>query len=245
METKQAEGREDGEDLNDQTPAVNDCWKRIGVWGHEEPRCHELERYIHCTNCPVYAETGRSLLDRPIPSGYTQEWSTQLADSANESVNSTSPMVIFRIGSEWLSLSTRVFQEVVEMRAMHRIPNNQSTVLRGLVNIRGELQICASLGRLLGFDRRFESEARPDDEIHSGNVYARLVVVKHMDGRYAFPVSEVCGIYRFSESDIQGIPATAEYGMSNYLRGLIRWEDKHVGCLDEELMFSALGRKLS
>ena len=80
-------------------------------------------------------------------------------------------IVIFRIGPEWLALPTRVFQEIAERRTVHSLPHRQHGVVLGLINIRGELLICVSLGQLLGLEQvPFREKSR--------TTYDRLVVTE-------------------------------------------------------------------
>jgi len=219
---------------------INDCWNRIGVWGNEKPRCPELDKVIHCANCKVYSSSGRLLLDRAADPEYIKTWTEQLKQIKKKKDQNSLSVVVFRIAEEWLALPARLFQEVVDMRVVHRVPHAKSGVLKGLVNIRGELQLCVSLGRLLGVDKR----AASSDDATQG-IYARLVVFSDKENRYVFPVSEVKGIYRYGSIDLQNVPATAEHSATNYMKGMLDLGDKHVGCLDENLLFSALKRVMT
>lgn len=224
----------------EQDIVVNDCWNRIGVWGKEKPRCSELDKVIHCFNCKVYATSGRRLLDRRADADYMRSWAEQLAEPERKREHNTVSVVIFRIGGEWLAMATRLFQEVVEMKVVHKVPHSRSPYLRGLVNVRGELQLCVSFGRLLGVERKSTSL-----EATSEQIYSRLVVVAQGEHRFVFPVSEVRGIHRYTPADLQPIPATAAYCATNYLRGMLIWGSNHVGCIDEDMMFTALQRSLA
>lgn len=221
---------------------INDCWNRIGVWGSEKPRCQELEKVIHCSNCKVYSSSGRMLLDRMADPAYIEKWTGQLCESKTKKDQNLVSAVVFRIADEWLALPARLFQEVVQMRVVHRIPHAKSAVLRGIVNIRGELQICVSLGRLLGVEKG-KGLIKVDDGVSV--IHERLVVIANEDQRYVFPVSEVRGIHRYGSSDLRNVPATIEHSASNYMKGMIDLDDQHVGCLDEGLLFSALKRSLA
>ncbi|WYX25703.1 hypothetical protein WJ969_08370 [Achromobacter xylosoxidans] len=44
---------------------VDDCWNRIGIRG--DKRCERLAGYVHCRNCPVYADAAKRILDRLPP----------------------------------------------------------------------------------------------------------------------------------------------------------------------------------
>jgi chemotaxis-related protein WspD len=223
-----------------ETPvAIDDCWNRIGVWGRERPRCPQLDSVIHCMNCRIYADAARQLLDRIPDEDYLAGWTEQLKQGTDREQGNTVSAVVFRITNEWLALPARLFQEVVEMRAVHRVPHSKSGVLRGLVNIRGELQLCVSLGQLLGINKGLHTgtERRP-------GMRERMVVIADHGDRYAFPVTEVQGICRYAAGDLQVLPTTAGQAVGNYFKGILRLDDRHVGCLDEELIFSSLKRLL-
>ena len=53
------------------TAEIYDCWNQIGVEG--DGSCADLEKFIHCRNCPVYANAGLQLLNRPLPPEYRRE----------------------------------------------------------------------------------------------------------------------------------------------------------------------------
>ena len=224
---------------------IDDCWNKIGVWGHVKPRCPELERVIHCANCKIYSAAARQLLDRDISPEYMQEGAVALAkNKASTKKISTLSIVIFRIGEEWLGLPTHLFQEVIQFRSVHSIPHRRGKVLRGLVNVRGELQLCVSLGQLLDIKRG----GIQGDNIAKG-IYERMIVIAKDGIRYVFPVGEVRGIRRYSDKDLLAAPATVTHSAKNYLSGLVSWkegdEEHHIGCLDEALLFPALERGIT
>jgi len=56
---------------------INDCWKKIGVWG--DSTCPELKEHGHCRNCPVYSSAAAQLLNGTPPSRYLEEWTSLVA----------------------------------------------------------------------------------------------------------------------------------------------------------------------
>src|SRR6185503_5608888 len=90
------------------------------------------------------------LLDRPVIADYRREWSEHYAAEKKLTAPAKTSVVIFRIISEWLALPTHAFQEVAERRVMHTLPHRRRDLVLGLVNVRGELLICVSLGQWLG-----------------------------------------------------------------------------------------------
>src|SRR5262249_25231110 len=137
-------------------PATGDCWNTIGV--HGDRSCPELTRVVHCQNCPVFAAAGRRFLDAPSPPGYLEEWTERLAAPVEKAVGDLESVLTFHLGDEWLALPVRVLIEVTTPRPVHRVPY-RAGLLAGLVNIRGELHLCAHLARLLGIEQH---AARPD-----------------------------------------------------------------------------------
>jgi len=124
---------------------VQNCWREIGVWGDRS--CSELKTHSHCHNCGIYASAGRNLLQRQPPPGYIQEWTAffqQTDEQTDPKTLDTLSLGIFRLGTEWLSLPSHLFAEVTDVLPIHIIPHRTNAILLGMVNIRGELQLCVS-----------------------------------------------------------------------------------------------------
>ena len=111
--------------------------------------CVELEQYVHCRNCPVYSAAALTLLDRELPPEHLAEWTAHFAGRKKLEEPDTHSAIIFRIASEWFALSTLALDEVAEPRTIHSLPHLRSSIVLGLVNVRGELLICVSLAKML------------------------------------------------------------------------------------------------
>lgn len=227
---------------NDQAVAVHDCWNIIGVAGNGT--CRELARHVHCRNCPVYSAAAKQLLDRSASADYRREWTEHFAREKKLTTPAKTSSVIFRVGPEWLALPTQAFQEVAEKRAMHSLPHRRRGMVLGLVNVRGELLICASLGRLLGLEPELK-RAKPRA------VFDRLLVADWNGQRIAFPVDEVHGVYRFHQDELREPPATLSRNAGSPARGVFSWHDpksrahRTVGFLDTDTLFAMLNRNLT
>ncbi len=216
---------------------IHDCWNVIGVSGNGT--CRELARHVHCRNCPVYSAAAKQLLDRPVSADYRREWTEHFARSKKLTTPAKTSAVIFRIGPEWLALPTQAFQEVAEKRAMHTLPHRRRGIVLGLVNVRGELLICASLGRLLGLEPEAK-RAKPRA------VFDRLIVADWDGQRLAFPVDEVHGVYRFHQEELRDPPATvSRAAQGGTARGVFTWRNRTVGFLDTDTLFAMLNRNLT
>ncbi|ATX78842.1 chemotaxis-related protein WspD [Mariprofundus aestuarium] len=216
---------------------IDDCWKRIGVWGDKQ--CPELISCHHCRNCEVYSRAGRQLLDRRPPAGYMQAWTKQLAEPQQESMPGQVSLFIFRIGPEWFAIPTRQLAEVLELRNVHSIPHRSNPILLGLVNVRGEMQLCVSVGKLLGVDKDFTKEESDDSK-----AIGRLLLISLEGERLAFYVSEACGIHSYHPSELRELPSTLPEETSVNSKGLLRWNGHHVAVLDEKILFEKLLRSI-
>ena len=58
-------------------------------------------------------------------------------------------VLIFRLGEEWLAFRTQTVAEVTLPRPVHRIPHRSNSILVGIVNLQGQVQLCVSLHSLL------------------------------------------------------------------------------------------------
>lgn len=214
---------------------VAECWKSIGVIGGDQT-CAELKQFVHCRNCPVYAEAGAKLLDRALPAGYRELWTRRLAERKADAAAGKKSVVIFRIGGDWLALPTQVFLEVTEERVIRSLPHSRNDFLLGLVNVRGELLLCFSLPRLLGFN---VSASLKDRRQTAG----RLLVVGRAGQRQTFPVDEVIGIHRYQPQEIKATSAFVP-GVT-FLSGQLKWEGRAVQLLNEEKVFSTFNQQLA
>jgi chemotaxis-related protein WspD len=213
-----------------------DCWNRIGVMG--DGSCAKLAEVVHCRNCHVFSTARALLLDRTPPPGYQREWTKHFSQAKPPVTPGNISVVIFRTGAEWLALSTRVFHEVAERRPMHSVPHRQTGIVLGLVNFRGELLICVSLAKLLGISDENPPQKlwKPDD---------RLMVVEWQGSFLAFPVDEIHGVHRYHPDELKDIPATLGKSASAFTHGILPWQSRMVGCLDEERLFTTLNRSLA
>lgn len=220
-------------------PPTDDCWKHIGVWSRAEERCHRLQEVIHCRNCEVFTSAARGFYDRDLPADHLASWTPLYAAPKTVETDRTShPVLIFRLGIEWLALPTTIVREVADCRPVHKVPH-RSGVLRGLVNLNGRLEPCVSLHALLGV------EPDPAPASKSQRTRPRLLLIGEEGQSFAFQADEVLGTHRYPPGKLRDIPATLAHSLARYSRGLIGMQQRTVGCLDEGLLFPALERTLA
>jgi chemotaxis-related protein WspD len=219
-------------------PAIDDCWNRIGVWSRDHASCPELQQVTHCRNCRRYSAAGRSLLEHPMSADYCEEWTERLAAARQTREDPSNALLLFRLGDEWLGLDCHQVQEITEMRLIHSLPHRTSPLLKGLVNVRGELRVCVSIGSLLQLDKA-EIDYRVDHDIKE-----RIVCILRDGQSFVFPVSEVRGIHHYPENALKPVPATLSKSRQSFTAGVLPWNQQHIGVLDHELLFCALARGL-
>ncbi|MCG6573932.1 chemotaxis protein CheW [Pseudomonas sp. AF32] len=213
---------------HDDAQAIDDCWNRIGV--HGDKSCPLLAEHIHCRNCSVYSAAATRLLDR-----YTlqQDGHEQVHDPVDTDVVTRS-LLMFRLGEEWLGLTTRSLVEVAPMQPIHSLPHQRSRALLGVANVRGALVACLSLVELLDLE--------PGSAVVPGaRVMPRMLIVAAQGGPVVVPVDEVDGIHAIDER----ILAAASPSDDTYTRGVLPFRGRSLRWLDEEHLLSAMARSLS
>jgi chemotaxis-related protein WspD len=221
-------------------PGEGDCWNHIGVSGDRS--CPELNTFIHCRNCPVFATAARTFFDRRAPEGYLADWSRWLADPSGGACGDETEIeddhallhgeavsvLIFRLGEEWLAFRIQAIAEVTLPRPVHRVPHRSNSVLTGLVNLQGQVQLCISLHGLLGVTAPAKS--------------SRLIVLRDPDRTetWAFAADEVLGVNRVSRSQWRSVPSTLINPAVGFSQAVLSWNGRSVGLLDEQRVFTAL-----
>jgi chemotaxis-related protein WspD len=103
------------------------------------------------------------------------------------------------------------------------------------VNIRGVIRLCVSLRELLGVE-----SAADTTRTTNHNPQSCLVVIAREGDHWVMLVDEIYGIERFPLSAIRDAPVTVAKATPRLTRGVIGWQGKGVGYLDDELLFLAL-----
>src|SRR5271157_2128269 len=199
--------------------AAGDCWNRIGTAGDR--------------SCPVFALAARTFFDRPALERYLAEWTQWLAGSpvtvsleagtsAALSDRDLVSVLIFRLGREWMAFPTQAIAEVTVPRPIHRIPHRSNAILIGLVNLRGQLQLCISLHGLLGLESPQSSSSQFHS--HGSNTEtektaatgssptsgSRLIVLRNRERleSWIFEAEEILGVHRLPRSQMRSVSST-------------------------------------
>lgn len=192
--------------------------------------CPELERYVHCMNCPVTARAASELLDRP--GLLSQGLSAPPAETRRALANGSDlPLLVFRLGSERFAIECRAALCVERPRRVQRVPHRRGRGFRGLCNVQGQLRPCASLQLVLGLEAATAGES---------DTSSRLVVVERGGKPWTFEADEVYGVHRVEESELVDPPATVARDASSCTRARFRLGSDWVAVLDGERLWRAL-----
>jgi chemotaxis-related protein WspD len=219
---------------------MENCWRHVGVSGDRS--CAELTTFIHCRNCPVLAAAARRFFDRPAPEGYLESWQ-EILEQPDVALDADSRSVlVFRLGDEWLALPTTALVEVASPRQLHRVPHRSNAELAGIVNIRGQLQVCVRLEGFLGLPA-------PVADGHGTTSASRLLVIgrkgERGEERWVFRVDEVAGLQRVPARTLRDVPATVSGTNTRATKSLFSWQEKMVGLLDEARLLDGLHGRIS
>jgi chemotaxis-related protein WspD len=179
------------------------------------------------------------LLDRDMPEDYRAEWTAIVSAQQQKADADKKSVLVFRIGAEWLSISTGVLQEIAELPQVHRLPHRRGGLLNGLVCVRGELLLSIALEVLL------QIKTLPEDrhvEVHNNG--ARLLICDKKGSRFAFPVNEVLGVRTYIPRELKDVPATLAKAVSRHTAGVLQMENRVVSYLDDERLFQFLDKNV-
>lgn len=213
---------------------LDDCWNRIGVQG--DHTCPKLQVEVHCRNCQVFSTAGRVLFEREPPQGWDLELTKSLAEAVSTSLEDSIAILIFRIGNEYLGMEAMHLVEVAPTRKVHRIPNRMGGLLEGIVNIRGELQLCVSLATFLGIFSTHNADALGKE---------KMLVLEYQNNRWVTRVDEVFSVFRIEKDTISTTPATVRNSSSKFTKGVFPWNGHKVGYLGENHVFQILEKSIS
>ncbi|HEX2675362.1 MAG TPA: chemotaxis protein CheW [Polyangiales bacterium] len=213
-------------------PDVDACWNRIGIRGDRS--CPELQKVVHCRNCPVFANAAQRLLDRPAPDGYLSELTSFVAEPAVTGKLADRSALLFGVASERFAVESDAVLEVADVSPPRSVPHRSNDVFTGLINIRGQLELCMSLAGMLALPRKPVSASE-----------GRVLVITLDGKRWALMLDAIHGVQRFHDSDLLDVPPTSRRRASELIKGLLVKDDEHYGLLDLPQLCAGFQEKLA
>lgn len=125
----------------------------------------------------------------------------------------------FLLGGFYMGVDVRKVQEVLRHQPMTRVPLT-TDVIRGLINVRGQIVMAIDLRRRLRLPDR-TNERLPTN-----------VIVDTDDGAFSLLVDEVCDVLELDESKMQPPPDTLDSLACDLISGVHLLEDRLLMILD-------------
>lgn len=176
------------------------------------------------------------LLDRSPPEAYLTGWSKALRDALYEEDRASRFSAgIVRLGEELFAVPTENVVEVHPPSTIRSVPGRAGDVFRGLVSLRGEIHLCASLHALFGLDPSGDVE---DDA-------RRLLVVRNEGERWALIVDGVLDFERFDMDAVRGSQVTVAKSAVHFTNGVVETPAGPAARIDPRRLFEGLTRSLS
>lgn len=112
-------------------------------------------------------------------------------------------------------------QEVIRHQAMTRVPL-ASAMVRGLINLRGQIVTAIDMRARLGLERRY------DDHLPMN------VVVRTTDGVVSLLVDEIGDVLQVEERTFERVPETLHAALKDVVHGVYKLEGQLLLLLDTE-----------
>jgi len=127
----------------------------------------------------------------------------------------------FFLKDQFLGLPVQQVQEVIRYQEMTRVPLTPA-VIRGLINLRGQIVMAIDLRR------RFGMEDRPESQLPIN------VVVRTEDGPVSFLVDEIGDVLEVEEESFERPPETVLGQTRELVQGVYKLRERLMLVLDTE-----------
>lgn len=152
-------------------------------------------------------------------------------------------VILFRLATLWFALPVTFLKEILPLKNIHSIPHKTNTIFQGIVNVNGELKLCASLHALF--------EVSPEQEINADfksqdlfNIAKkRMVLIVNSTDTWCFTADQIEGIHSLFGKEIISVDS-ALIKQLDLVKAMFMFDQLNVNLLDADLLFEALNRSL-
>jgi purine-binding chemotaxis protein CheW len=141
----------------------------------------------------------------------------------------TQQFCTFFLENQFYGVPVQQVQEVIRYQEMTRVPLVPA-VIRGLINLRGQIVMAIDLRR------RLSMSDRPDSQLPMN------VVVRTEDGAVSFLVDEIGDVLEADEENFEHPPETLQGHAREMVRGVYKLEGKLMHVLNTERACEPLDR---
>jgi chemotaxis signal transduction protein len=135
---------------------------------------------------------------------------------SDQGVGPERSVIIFHLGKETFAFPAPIVQYVSEPKKIHGLPHHKSNLVKGIVNVDGQIKIALSLYQIFGV---------PETENPS-----RLMLVGPPGGDFVFMVDHLLGVSNYLVSNLHPTKKP-------FVLGII----PPIQVIDERLLFRHLG----
>jgi purine-binding chemotaxis protein CheW len=136
-------------------------------------------------------------------------------------MTSTRQFCTFLLGDFYMGIDVRKVQEVLRYQPMTRVPLVPG-VVRGLINLRGQIVMAIELRR------RLQLPDRPDDQLPTN------VIVRTGAGAVSFLVDELCDVLEIDGSTLEPPPDTLDGIARDLIVGVHMLDDRMLLILETD-----------
>jgi len=142
-------------------------------------------------------------------------------------VAKTQQFCTFFLKDQFFGVPVQQVQEVIRYQEMTRVPL-VPPVIRGLINLRGQIVMALDLRR------RFGMEDRPESQLPMN------VVVRTDDGAVSFLVDEIGDVLETDEASFESPPETLRGEARELVQGVYKLQNRLLLMLDTERAMSGV-----
>jgi purine-binding chemotaxis protein CheW len=136
-------------------------------------------------------------------------------------VNERQQLCTFFVADRFFGVDVTRVQEVIRYQEMTRIPL-ASPVIRGLINLRGQIVTALDMRARLGLPPR------------PGNALPMNVVVRTDDGAVSLLVDEIGDVVEVDPASREAVPETLTVGSRELISGVCKLKDRLLLVLDPQ-----------
>jgi purine-binding chemotaxis protein CheW len=134
-------------------------------------------------------------------------------------------VVVFKLGEKEYAIDILEVQEIQRYIEPTEVPNAPSFV-KGIINLRGEIIPIFDINERFG---------KPPVQIDEGT---KIIIVMVGDRKAGFIVNDVHEVLRISTDMISQVPDTIGGRVREFLKGVIKYQDRLILWIDVEKLFS-------
>ena len=130
-------------------------------------------------------------------------------------------LVVFELANEFYGIDIAVVESIIKMQAITQLPQTP-TYIKGVTNLRGTVLPVIDLRTRFGLETQRDTKQ------------TRVIIVTMGEVKVGLMVDGVSEVLRISDESIEPLPPMVNSVNSDFLRGIVRLEDRLIILLEVE-----------